>query len=91
MRQDHHASTIGLVLCASRNETVVRYAFAGIDRPVGVASYSTTQALLARVPDELRGQFPELEQIRSGVQKIVTRHAQQVTNGETDTITQFRR
>ncbi len=85
MRQAHHASTIGLVLCASRNETVVRYALAGIDRPVGVARYSTTQALLERVPEELRGQFPELEQIRSGVQKIVARHAQQVTNGETDT------
>ncbi|MFZ1925662.1 MAG: PDDEXK nuclease domain-containing protein [Solirubrobacteraceae bacterium] len=88
MRQAHHASTIGLVLCAGRNETVVRYALAGIDRPVGVARYSTTQALLERVPDELRGQFPELEQIRSGVQKIVARHAQQVTNGETDTAPQ---
>jgi hypothetical protein len=87
MRQEHHASTIGLVLCASCNETVARYALAGIDRPVGVARYSTTQALLERVPDELRAQLPELEQIRSGVQKIVARHAQQVTNGETDTAT----
>ncbi len=90
MRQEHHALTIGLVLCASRNETVARYALAGIDRPVGVARYSTTQALLERVPDELRGQFPELEQIRSGVQKIVARHTRQVTNGETDTATRPR-
>src|SRR5271155_887511 len=33
MRRDHHNATIGLVLCASRNETVARYALNGIDRP----------------------------------------------------------
>jgi predicted nuclease of restriction endonuclease-like (RecB) superfamily len=82
MRQDHHAPTIGLVLCASRNETVARYALAGIERPVGVARYSTKQAPLEQVPDELHDQLPELEQIRSGVQLIVERHTEQVADAE---------
>jgi predicted nuclease of restriction endonuclease-like (RecB) superfamily len=75
IRAEYHGATIGLVLCASRNETVARYALKGIDRPVGVARYTAAPALVERVPSELRGQLPELDWISSGVQKIVDRHA----------------
>jgi predicted nuclease of restriction endonuclease-like (RecB) superfamily len=37
LRQEHHGATIGLVLCASRNKTVARYALEGMTRPLGVA------------------------------------------------------
>jgi predicted nuclease of restriction endonuclease-like (RecB) superfamily len=82
IRQDHHNATIGLVLCASRNETVARYALNGIDRPVGVARYTPTPALAEQVPEELHNQLPELAEISAGVQLIVDRHADEVAEAE---------
>lgn len=74
LRLDHHDATIGLVLCASRNETVARYALSGIDRPVGVARYTAGPGLVDEAPGELGRQLPELAQISAGVQEIVDRH-----------------
>ena len=82
MRQERHEATIGLVLCASRNETVARYALNGIDRPVGVARYTPTPALADQVPAELHNQLPELAEISAGVQLIVERHADEVAEAE---------
>ena len=75
-------ATIGLVLCASRNETVARYALNGIDRPVGVARYTPTPTLAEQVPEELHNQLPELAEISAGVQLIVERHADEVAEAE---------
>ena len=60
MRHERHDATIGLVLCASRNETVARYALNGIDRPVGIARYTPTSTLAEQVPAELHNQLPEI-------------------------------
>jgi len=84
IRQDHHNATIGLVLCASRNETVARYALNGIDRPVGVARYTPTPTLAEQVPAELHNQLPELAEISAGVQLIVERHADEIAEAEAD-------
>jgi predicted nuclease of restriction endonuclease-like (RecB) superfamily len=88
LREDHHGSTIGLVLCASRNKTVARYALEGMTRPLGVARYMTTGGLVERVPDELGGQLPALEEISAGVQRIVDRHADEVAEAEADQATE---
>jgi predicted nuclease of restriction endonuclease-like (RecB) superfamily len=82
VRQERHDATIGLVLCASRNETVARYALNGIDRPVGVARYTPTPTLAEQVPEELHNQLPELAEISAGVQLIVDRHADEVAEAE---------
>jgi hypothetical protein len=82
MRHERHDATIGLVLCASRNETVARYALNGIDRPVGVARYTSTPTLAEQVPEELHNQLPELAEISAGVQLIVERHADEVAKAE---------
>ena len=74
LRLDHHDATIGLVLCASRNETVARYALSGIERPVGVARYTTGPRLVDEATSDLGRQLPELTRISDGVQKIVDRH-----------------
>jgi predicted nuclease of restriction endonuclease-like (RecB) superfamily len=79
---ERHDATIGLVLCASRNETVARYALNGIDRPVGVARYTPTPTVAEQVPEELLDQLPELAEISAGVQLIVERHADEVAEAE---------
>jgi predicted nuclease of restriction endonuclease-like (RecB) superfamily len=75
LREERHGATIGLVLCASRNRTIARYALEGIDRPVGVARYdSGSRELVAEVPKQLHGCLPELDRISAGVQEIIRRH-----------------
>jgi len=71
-------------LLASRNETVARYALQGIHRPVGVARYTSRPTLVEQVPKELHDQLPELEEISAGVQRIVERHADEITEAEAD-------
>lgn len=83
LRSEHHDSTIGLVLCASRNQTVARYALQGINRPVGVARYTAAAPTLTeKVPEELHDQLPELDRISAGVQRIIERHAEEVAQAE---------
>jgi len=82
LRGERHEPTIGLVLCADRNETVARYALNGIDRPVEVARYSAASAPLAeRVPEGLREQLPELERISAGVRLILARRGESEGTG----------
>jgi predicted nuclease of restriction endonuclease-like (RecB) superfamily len=82
LRQEHHGATIGLVLCAGRNQTVARYALEGMTRPLGVARYTTTGTLVERVPEELGDQLPALEEISAGVQRIVERHSEEIAEAE---------
>jgi len=86
LRQEHHGATIGLVLCASRNKTVARYALEGMTRPLGIARY-TTGTLVERVPEELGEQLPALEEISAGVQRIVERHSDEVAQAEANEVT----
>jgi hypothetical protein len=39
-KPDRHAPTVGILLCAERNDRVVRYALAGTAHPIAVADYS---------------------------------------------------
>lgn len=82
LREDHHEATIGLVLCASRNQTVARYALQGIKRPVGIARYNATPALTEKVPDEMQDRLPDLEKISAGIQQIVDRHTDEIVQAE---------
>lgn len=39
-KPDRHAPTVGILLCAERNDRVVRYALAGTAHPIAVADYT---------------------------------------------------
>jgi predicted nuclease of restriction endonuclease-like (RecB) superfamily len=39
-KPDRHAPTVGILLCAERNDRVVRYALAGAAHPIAVADYT---------------------------------------------------
>lgn len=59
VREVDENASIGIILCRSKDRTVVEYALRDSHRPIGVASYRTVAAL----PDELRGQLPSPEQV----------------------------
>ena len=56
--QDENPS-IGIILCKSRNKTIVEYALRESIKPIGVASYKVVSTL----PQELRGQLPAPDQV----------------------------
>lgn len=53
--------TIGILICKSKNDTVVEYALKSIQKPIGVSEYSITQSL----PDEFRSSLPSIEAIEA--------------------------
>jgi YhcG PDDEXK nuclease domain len=53
LRRAHHAETVGLLLCAARNERTVRYALARSTSPIAVAGYRYTE-----LPATERGALP---------------------------------
>ncbi|MEO6455592.1 MAG: PDDEXK nuclease domain-containing protein [Ginsengibacter sp.] len=53
--------TIGILLCKTPNDTVVKYSLQGIETPIGVADYKLKQAL----PKELKSELPSVKELES--------------------------
>jgi predicted nuclease of restriction endonuclease-like (RecB) superfamily len=51
--------SIGIVLCKSKEQTIVEYALRELNKPIGVATYKITYSL----PAELQSQLPNPQQI----------------------------
>ncbi|MGC5221472.1 PDDEXK nuclease domain-containing protein [Micromonospora sp. DT81.3] len=49
---DRHAPTVGILLVAEKNETVVRYSLAGTSKPMAVSRYELSAAEQAALPAE---------------------------------------
>jgi predicted nuclease of restriction endonuclease-like (RecB) superfamily len=59
IRLDDENPSIGIVLCKSKERTVVEYALKNSDHPIGVASYR----IVSTLPEELSAYLPAPEQI----------------------------
>ena len=57
--------TIGLLLCKTPNDTVVKYALKGISAPMGISEYEFTQAL----PKKLKAEMPTIEELELELEK----------------------
>lgn len=55
--------SIGIILCASKDEIEVEYALRGMEKPMGVSEYRLTKDL----PKELRGALPTIEDLKKEV------------------------
>lgn len=53
--------TIGILICKSKNATVVEYSLRDIHKPIGVSEYTITKNL----PDELKSSLPSIEEIEA--------------------------
>lgn len=65
VKAKHHAPTIGVLLCKTPNETVIKYALKGVNTPIGVADYKLTNAL----PKELVGDLPTIEELGTVIEE----------------------
>ena len=59
IKHPQDASTIGLLLCKSKNKVVAEYALRDNAQPIGVAEYQLVESL----PQELQTSLPSIEQI----------------------------
>ncbi len=53
--------TIGIIICKSKNDTLVEYALRDIQKPLGISEYELTEVL----PKELESSLPTIEQIEA--------------------------
>jgi predicted nuclease of restriction endonuclease-like (RecB) superfamily len=59
VRMEDENPAIGIILCKSKDRTIVEYALRDANAPIGVGTYRMVRAL----PRELQGQLPEPEQV----------------------------
>jgi len=55
----HENSSIGIVLCKEKNNTVVEYSVKSIDKAMGVATYKTTK----QIPEVMKNVLPDTDQL----------------------------
>lgn len=61
MKHELDAPTIGILLCKSKNKTVVEYSLKNINTPIGVSEYQITESL----PEEFKSALPTVEEIEA--------------------------
>ncbi|NEO82834.1 MAG: DUF1016 domain-containing protein [Spirulina sp. SIO3F2] len=67
LRHETDQPTIGIVLCRSQHETIVRYALQGMNQPIGVSTYRTT----AEFPAEYQGKLPSAEELQAQMDNVM--------------------
>jgi predicted nuclease of restriction endonuclease-like (RecB) superfamily len=65
-RIDGENSPIGIIVCCSKNKTVVEYALRTAGRAIGVASYS----IVPQLPEDYRDQLPSPEAIAARLENL---------------------
>lgn len=65
LRRDGDNPSIGILLCKSRDKTVVEYALSDIHKPIGVSEYQLTRSL----PESLKSSLPSIEDLEAELEK----------------------
>ena len=63
LRHEDDQSSIGLILCKSKNQVIVEYTLRDMRKPIGVAAYQLTQAL----PEHLQLSLPTIEELEAAL------------------------
>jgi hypothetical protein len=58
--------SIGIILCKTKNQTIVEYALRESNKPIGVTQYKIVKTL----PDEMKNLLPTPEQITKTLSEI---------------------
>ena len=61
LRNDKDQSTIGLILCQTKDRILAEYALRDIHKPIGISDYELTRAL----PENLKSSLPTVEEIEA--------------------------
>lgn len=64
LRNDDDNPSIGLLICKSKDETIVKWSFEDINKPIGVAVYQLNNVLNKTLSETL----PTIEDIEKGIE-----------------------
>lgn len=73
--------SIGILLCKTPNETVIKYSLQGIQTPIGVTDYKLTHEL----PKQFEGELPSAKELEAEINKE-TKKLQKPIESKIDTI-----
>ena len=71
LRRDDERATVGLLLCTSHDDHVVRYALSGVSTPLAVAGYT-----LGELPGEIRDAMPAEAELLHTVEAVLDEYHQ---------------
>ena len=60
VKQPNENSSIGIILCKSKNDKFVEFAFRDFNKPMGVATYKTSK----EIPNEYKNALPDIDKLR---------------------------
>lgn len=66
LRHPDDRPSIGIILCKSKNQTIVEYALRDAKKPIGVSEYQLTRSL----PQPLQGQLPSAEALKAEIDAV---------------------
>jgi predicted nuclease of restriction endonuclease-like (RecB) superfamily len=66
LKSEQDSSTIGLLLCKTKNRVVAEYALRDSNKPIGIAEYQLVESL----PRELQTNLPTIEQIEQELKQF---------------------
>lgn len=59
LRHADDKPSIGMILCKTKNKTIVEYAVRDINKPIGISGYKITESL----PENLKGSLPTIKEL----------------------------
>ena len=75
LRHPDDAPSIGMILCKTKNETIVEYALREMNKPIGVSTYQLREAL----PEQLQGSLPTIEQLEAELEAVSENNEQETS------------
>ncbi len=60
VKKPHENPTIGIILCKEANKEYVEYVIQDYDKPMGVATYNTSEEM----PERLRNALPDIDELK---------------------------
>jgi predicted nuclease of restriction endonuclease-like (RecB) superfamily len=66
IRGERDNPTIGILICKSKNKTIVEYALKDINKPIGVSEYRLSDVL----PKELKSSLPSIKEIEEELESL---------------------
>ncbi|MFM9909026.1 MAG: YhcG family protein [Chitinophagaceae bacterium] len=65
LKGQYDESSIGLILCKTKNKIVAEYALRDTNKPIGIAEYK----IGAMLPEDIKGELPSIEEIEQNLDK----------------------
>jgi predicted nuclease of restriction endonuclease-like (RecB) superfamily len=66
LKTDEDNPTVGMLICKSKNKTVVEYALRDINKPIGVSEYQMSSNL----PEDFKSSLPSIEDIEAELEGL---------------------